>query len=269
MERVGPEEETTTRRDEVTLCQNGGEVPHFVPLRQTEYALRQDEVTLRRNEVTASQRDVASETEASRETRFKAEGRSVARQKNDEVNKDRAHGDYTPNVRSPELFTPADSAYCTAKETKIKKTNRCPEEQSTEVRMKSEATEAKTKEQKALNFASSGESEIDEAEVSTSQRHRTRTNEVDAKASATRHSQSGSGDSARRTRRRQTSSSTSASRSRGRVSQSTSRSESKENRHRCSSMKSKSKTKSNDSTSELSSSSDKAEENASQSPSTC
>jgi len=192
------------------------------------------------------------------------ERRSAARLKK-EVKKVIA---YIPIVRSPDLFS-VDSTlvYHMAKMTKTarkKETSCCPEEQSTDVEMQKETEDAKkTRERRALMFALSEDSEVEEAEVLTPRHRQNKGTEADAKARSTQHPREVL-ESARKMQRRNALSSTSASQSRGR---SASRSVSKENRRRFSRPKSKVKTKTNKpkvgsvSSPDLSSSSDEAEGN--------
>ena len=138
---------------------------------------------------------LSSPVEIHVEERRQAEGISVIRQKNEEVqsseevranavrlnsvvqtnvdvhmtNKDEseeAH-DYTPKIRSPELLRPVDSAYFTAK---MKRENSCcPKELS----MDTESMKEKMKERRTLVLATSEDSDEDE-EVSSTLWRRTR-----------------------------------------------------------------------------------------------
>jgi len=126
---------------------------------------------------------------------------------------------HTPKTRSPDLFSEdSASAYHTAKTVRTAKKRGiscCLEELSMEAEMKTKGSKIRHG-RRALMFASSEDSEVEEVELPTPRRHRHKGTESYAKASSTRHPREVTRESTKKMRRREASFSTSASRSRNR-----------------------------------------------------
>jgi len=152
----------------------------------------------------------------SRDARRDAEGRSAVRPNTEEGSKegDRTLPGRTPKTRSPDLFSiDSASAYHTAKmawTTKKRGTSCCPKELLTEEEMETECTINRPG-RRALMFASSEDSEVEEVELPTPRRRRGKGTESNAKASSTQHPREVTRESVKKMQKSETSSLTLAS----------------------------------------------------------